>query len=90
MAGNVAIGIQDFEKLIKSDYYYVDKTPMIKEWWESGDEVTLINRPRRFGKILNMSMLEKFFSVEYADRGKCGRDDLSSAPAFELSVPLLW
>ena len=41
----------------------------IREWWESKDRVTLITRPRRFGKTLNMSMLEKFFSVKYADRG---------------------
>ena len=68
MANNVAIGIQDFEKLIVNECFYVDKTMFIKEWWESKDEVTLINRPRRFGKTLNMSMLEKFFSVEYADR----------------------
>lgn len=49
--------------------FYVDKTYFIREWWESGDEVTLITRPRRFGKTLNMSMLEKFFSVRYAKRG---------------------
>ena len=69
MARNVAIGIQDFEKLITDDYFYIDKTDLIREWWEAGDDVTLITRPRRFGKTLNMSMLEAFFSVEYADRG---------------------
>ena len=69
MARTVAIGIQDFEQIIKNDYFYVDKTNFIKEWWESGDSVTLIARPRRFGKTLNMSMLEKFFSLKYADRG---------------------
>ncbi len=61
MGRNVAIGIQDYEVLIKRGYFYVDKTDFIREWWESGDEVTLIARPRRFGKTLNMSMLEKFF-----------------------------
>jgi len=66
----VAIGIQDFEKLIRENYFYVDKTMFIKEWWESGDDTTLITRPRRFGKTLNMSMLEKFFSVDYAGRGE--------------------
>ena len=71
MANNIAIGVQDFEKLRESKCLYVDKTGFIKEWWESNDEVTLINRPRRFGKTLNMSMLEKFFSVAYA-----GRSDL--------------
>ncbi len=69
MARTVAIGVQDFEKIIQEDYFYVDKTPFIKEWWESGDSVTLIARPRRFGKTLNMSMLEQFFSINYANRG---------------------
>ena len=69
MERTVAIGIQDFEQLITNDYFYIDKTDFIREWWGSGDSVTLIARPRRFGKTLNMSMLEKFFSVEYAGRG---------------------
>ena len=69
MAKTVGIGIQSFEEVIEGDYFYVDKTSFIKEWWESGDSVTLITRPRRFGKTLNMSMLECFFSVQYADRG---------------------
>ena len=68
MANNVAIGIQSFDKIIEGNYFYVDKTAFIKEWWESGDDVTLINRPRRFGKTMNMSMVEAFFSVDYADR----------------------
>ena len=69
MARNVAIGIQNFEELIQKNYFYIDKTSFIKEWWDSGDSVTLITRPRRFGKILNMSMVEQFFSVDYAGRG---------------------
>ena len=69
MANTVAIGIQDFENIIEKQYFYIDKTSFIKEWWEAGDSVTLITRPRRFGKTLNMSMLECFFSVKYADRG---------------------
>ena len=69
MAKTVAIGIQSFDKMIEGNYFYIDKTSFIKEWWESGDDVTLITRPRRFGKTLNMSMLEQFFSVDYADRG---------------------
>lgn len=56
MARTVAIGIQDFEKLSSNDCFYVDKTGMIKEWCDSSDEVTLITRPRRFGKTLNMNM----------------------------------
>ena len=68
MARTVGIGIQDYEKLITKDCFYVDKTLFIKEWWESEDDVTLITRPRRFGKTLTMDMVEKFFSVKYADR----------------------
>ena len=69
MARTVGIGIQDFEKVRENNYFYVDKTSFIKEWWESGDDVTLITRPRRFGKTLNMSMVETFFSSDYAERG---------------------
>lgn len=69
MARTVGIGIQDFSKIIENKYFYIDKTAFIKEWWESGDEVTLITRPRRFGKTLNMSMLEQFFSIHYAGKG---------------------
>ena len=65
----VSIGNQDFEKIRRNDYFYIDKTDFIREWWESADEVTLITRPRRFGKTLNMSMLEKFFSAKYAGCG---------------------
>ena len=58
MARVVGIGIQDFEKIISENLFYIDKTEFIREWWESRDSVTLITRPRRFGKTLNMSMLE--------------------------------
>ena len=71
MGRNVAIGIQNFNEIIEKNYFYVDKTHFIKEWWDGGDSVTLITRPRRFGKTLTMSMVEQFFSVEYA-----GRSDL--------------
>ena len=69
MARTVAIGVQDFEKMIANDYFYVDKTDFIREWWENGDSVTLITRPRRFGKTLNISMTERFFSVKYQGQG---------------------
>ena len=69
MARTVAIGIQDFGDLIQKNCFYIDKTSFIREWWESKDSVTLIARPRRFGKTLNMSMLEYFFSVNYSDGG---------------------
>jgi len=66
MARAVGIGNQDFEKIRVNDYFYIDKTKFIKEWWESGDIVTLITRPRRFGKTLTMSMVEYFFSISNA------------------------
>lgn len=69
MPRTVGIGIQDFSKIIKNDYFYIDKTLFLKEWWEKGDDVTLITRPHRFGKTLTMSMAEQFFSVKYAGRG---------------------
>ena len=56
MARTVGIGIQDFGKIIQNNCFYVDKTAFIKEWWENQDDVTLITRPRRFGKTLAMSM----------------------------------
>ena len=64
----VNIGIQRFDKLREQGAFYIDKTDFIKEWWETGSEVTLITRPRRFGKTLNMSMLECFFSRKYEGR----------------------
>ena len=68
MARTVGIGIQSFDKIRDNNYFYIDKTTFIKEWWESGDDVTLITRPRRFGKTLNMSMVKEFFSIDYANR----------------------
>lgn len=68
MPRTIAIGKQNFETIRRSDCFYIDKTAFIKEWWENQDDVTLITRPRRFGKTLNMSMLEQFFSLEYADK----------------------
>ncbi len=70
MARTVGIGIQNFEKLIMENSFYIDKTDFIRQWWENRDDVTLITRPRRFGKTLNMNMLERFLSVEYAGKGK--------------------
>ncbi len=71
MKQRLATGIDSFEGLRKEQYFFIDKTYFIKEWWEKGDKVTLITRPRRFGKTMNMNMLECFFSTKYA-----GRDDL--------------
>ena len=69
MAKVISIGHQSFESIRKDNCFYIDKTSFIKEWWENKDNVTLITRPRRFGKTLNMSMLECFFSNKYKDRG---------------------
>ena len=69
MGRTVGIGIQDFAELRENHFFYIDKTSFIKEWWECGDSATLITRPRRFGKTINMSMIEQFFSVDYAGRG---------------------
>ena len=69
MAQSISIGKQDFASLRENHYFYVDKTDFIRQWWESGDDITLITRPRRFGKTLNMSMLNCFFSRQYAEKG---------------------
>lgn len=68
MGRTIGIGIQSFDKIRERNSFYIDKTGFIREWWESGDDVTLITRPRRFGKTLNMSMVQEFFSIEYAHR----------------------
>ena len=70
MARTVGIGIQSFEKLRTENSFYIDKTDFIRQWWENRDEVTLITRPRRFGKTLNMNMLERFLSVQYSGQGE--------------------
>ena len=70
MQETLAIGVQNFEKLRQENIFYIDKTNFIKEWWDKGDDVTLIARPRRFGKTLNMSMVEQFFSVMYEGKGE--------------------
>lgn len=65
----IAIGSQSFSSIIEEDCFFVDKTMFIKDWWESKDSVTLITRPRRFGKTLNMDMINCFFNMEYENRG---------------------
>ena len=69
MAKVISIGNQSFESIREKDNFYIDKTNFIREWWNNDDTVTLITRPRRFGKTLNMSMIECFFSNKYKDRG---------------------
>ena len=68
MPRTVAIGVQSFAELRERGYFLVDKTSFIADWWHSADQVTLICRPRRFGKTLNMDMVECFFSNKYASR----------------------
>ena len=58
------VGVENFEQIINDNYYYVDKTGLISELLRNGGMVNLFTRPRRFGKTLNMSMLEHFFSIE--------------------------
>ena len=65
----VNVGVQRFDRIREQKAFYIDKTDFIREWWDSGTDVMLITRPRRFGKTLNMSMLECFFSCRYQDRG---------------------
>ncbi len=64
------LGYQNFEEVRTKHIFYIDKTDFIREWWENADKVTLITRPRRFGKTLNMSMMECFFSNKYAGRSE--------------------
>lgn len=69
MRPTISIGTQSFEKIRTSGSFYIDKTALIREWWENQDDVTLITRPRRFGKTLNLNMIECFFSKKYQGRG---------------------
>lgn len=78
MKKKLPIGIDNFEKIRENDYYYVDKTGMIKDLIMSGSEVTLFTRPRRFGKSLNMSMLKSFFSIDVPE--ECLKKDSESRP----------
>ena len=69
MKSVISIGNQDFISIRKNNCFYIDKTDFIREWWDNQDSVTLITRPRRFGKTLNMSMTEYFFSVNHSECG---------------------
>ena len=69
MALNIPVGISNFTEIRQNNYYYVDKTNLIYELLQSpGTEVTMITRPRRFGKTLAMSMLESFFDIRKASK----------------------
>ena len=61
MGRTISIGAQSFEFIRKNECFFVDKTELIREWWENADAVTLITRPRRFGKTLNLDMMNCFF-----------------------------
>ncbi|MBQ9058454.1 MAG: AAA family ATPase, partial [Atopobiaceae bacterium] len=70
MARTVSIGTQSFENIRTNNLFYVDKTSFISEWWNAYDDVTLICRPRRFGKTLNLDTVRCFFSTEFEARGE--------------------
>ncbi|MCI9151760.1 MAG: AAA family ATPase, partial [Lachnospiraceae bacterium] len=70
MCRTISIGAQSFEFIRKNECFFVDKTGFIKEWWENQDIVTLLTRPRRFGKTLNLDMMNCFFSKKYEGRGE--------------------
>ena len=73
MLGRPALGYQDYEEVITENIFYIDKTNFISEWWEYGDKVTLITRPRRFGKTLNLSTVECFFPINMREGATCLR-----------------
>ena len=66
----LAIGVDDFKEIIKEDFYYIDKTKYIEDILEDGSKVKLLNRPRRFGKTLNMTTLKYFFDIENAEENR--------------------
>lgn len=70
----ISIGKQNFASLRENDCFYIDKSELIREWWESQDDITLVTRPRRFGKTLNMSMLNCFFPISMPKRSSCLKD----------------
>ncbi|HBJ2623316.1 UNVERIFIED_ORG: AAA family ATPase [Clostridium botulinum] len=70
MKKNIQVGTSDFREIIKENYYFVDKSLLIKEFLENSAKVILTPRPRRFGKTLNMSMLKYFFDIENKDENK--------------------
>lgn len=77
MGRTISIGAQSFEFIRKNECFFVDKTSFIKEWWENTDAVTLITRPRRFGKTLNLDMMNCFFPGRMRAVGSYLRDCLS-------------
>ena len=85
MVKTIGIGKQDFASVIEDNCFFVDKTSFIKEWWDSKDDVTLITRPRRFGKTLNMSMLKYFFEIG-TDRSLFDGLHISSNERYVLNV----
>ena len=71
----IPVGTSDFAEIRQEKFYYIDKTTLIEELLKTrGTKATLITRPRRFGKTLNMNMLECFFSMKYKGRGICSTD----------------
>ncbi len=77
----IPIGIEDFKEIIDKNYYFVDKTLLIKDILDNGSKITLFTRPRRFGKTLNMSMLRRFFE-------KTEDDNSYLFDGFSISMPI--
>ena len=71
MTSAISIGKQDFASLRENHYFYVDKTDFIRQWWESGDDITLITRPRRFGKTGKIPQTAGNLSGDFSEL--CGR-----------------
>lgn len=69
----ISLGNTAFASIREANSFYIDKTDFIRQWWESQDVATLITRPRRFGKSLNLNMLECFFSEKYRGEGELFR-----------------
>ena len=91
----LSVGVSDFEKIRSDGYYYIDKSGWIKGLLKSGAEVTLLTRPRRFGKTLGMSMLANFFDItkeereaifELIDEGKKLLDKKYSPDSYNVGI----
>lgn len=70
MARTISIEEQYYERIREHGCFYFDKTAFVREWWLSGDKVTIVCRPRRFGKTLGLETVRCFLSTEFAGRGQ--------------------
>ncbi len=97
MSKKIAVGVEDFKKIIDNDYFYVDKTLLIKHILDDGSDVCLITRPRRFGKTLSLSMLKYYFDINLDSKDlfkglnimSCGEDyilEMNSYPTIFITL----